>query len=59
MRTEFIQTKVCPIKKLFILGESDSQSFIRIIRNLSSQIDTIQNLILLNNEDQSRGGDGC
>jgi hypothetical protein len=49
MRTEFIQTKVRPIKKLFILDESDFQSFIKILREISDEVDIIQNLILLNN----------
>lgn len=51
MRTEFIQTKVRPIKKLFILDELDIESFIRVLREISDEIDSAHNLILINHAD--------
>jgi len=51
MRTEFIQTKIRPIKKLFILNEKDFISFVEIVRKINREIDIVQNLILLNDSD--------
>jgi len=50
MRTEFVQTKVRPIKKLFILEENDLESFKIVMKSICSEVDHICNLILTNNE---------
>jgi len=50
MRTEYIQTKVRPIKKLYIIEPDDYDSFSKIFLQLQDEIDSINNLIFVNNE---------
>lgn len=50
MRTEFIQTKIRPIKKLFIIESNDFSAFIKIFKEIISEVDSIQNLIFINEE---------
>lgn len=50
MRTEYIQTKVRPIKKLFIIEADDYNSFSKIFLELQKEIDSINNLIFVNNQ---------
>lgn len=47
MRTEFIKTKVRPIKKLFVIERDDYESFANVFTQIQGEIDAIQNLILL------------
>jgi hypothetical protein len=51
MRTEYILTKVRPIKKLFIIEHDDYDSFAKLFIEIQNEIDSIQNLILVNDND--------
>jgi len=51
MRTELIQTKVRPIKKLFVIESNDYDSFAKLFIEIQDEIDTIQNLIFVNDPD--------
>lgn len=51
MKSEFIQTKIRPIKKLFILNESDLSAFIRVFKEIIDEVDIVRNIIFLNNSD--------
>lgn len=46
MRTAFVQTKVRPIKKLFILNANDLDSLKVVMKEISAEVDAIYNLIL-------------
>lgn len=51
MRSEFIQTSIRPIKKLFIIEEQDYTSFENIFLKIKNEIDIIQNLLFINNDE--------
>lgn len=51
MRSEFIQTSIRPIKKLFIIDEQDYTSFENIFLKIKNEIDIIQNLLFINNDE--------
>jgi hypothetical protein len=51
MRTEYISTKVRPIKKLFIIEHDDYESFAKLFKEIQDEIDIIQNLIFVNDTD--------
>ncbi|MBE2188886.1 MAG: hypothetical protein IAE98_05405 [Candidatus Kapabacteria bacterium] len=51
MRTEFIKTKVRPIKKLFIIETNDYDAFAKLFSEIQDEIDVIQNLIFVNDSD--------
>ena len=51
MRTEYILTKVRPIKKLFIIEPHDYESFANLFTEIQDEIDIIQNLIFVNDND--------
>ena len=48
MRTEYISTKIRPIKKLFIIEHDDYASFEKLFTEIQDEIDIIQNLIFIN-----------
>ena len=48
MRTEYISTRIRPIKKLFIIELNDYDSFAKIFTEIQDEIDIIQNLIFVN-----------
>jgi len=50
MRTAFVQTKVRPIKKLFVLNENDIETFIIVMKSICDEVDLICNLILTDDE---------
>ena len=50
MRTEYIRTKVRPFKKLFVIEPGDYSSFAKIFLEIQNEIDSINNLIFVNNE---------
>lgn len=51
MRSEFIQTSIRPIKKLFIIDDVDYTSFENIFLKIKNEIDIIQNLLFINNDE--------
>jgi len=51
MRTEFITSRVRPIKKLFVIEPNDYQAFEILFKAIQEEIDVIQNLIFINDED--------
>jgi hypothetical protein len=51
MRTEYITTKVRPIKKLFIIEQGDYASFAKLFLEIQDEIDAIQNLIFVNDNE--------
>jgi len=51
MRTEYITTKVRPIKKLFIIEQGDYAAFAELFSEIQDEIDAIQNLIFVNDDE--------
>jgi len=51
MRTEYISTRIRPIKKLFIIELNDYDSFAKIFTEIQDEIDIIQNLIFVNDDE--------
>lgn len=51
MRTDLIQTKVRPIKKIFIIENNDYESFAKIFTEIQNEIDIIQNLLFINDDE--------
>lgn len=51
MRTEFIKSKVRPIKKLFVIESNDYEAFEKLFNETQGEIDVIQNLIFVNDFD--------
>lgn len=51
MRSEFIQTSIRPIKKLFIIDDFNYISFENIFLKIKNEIDIIQNLLFVNNNE--------
>lgn len=51
MRTEYIKTKVRPIKRMFVIEPTDTESFIRLFTSIQKDIDIIYNLIFINDSD--------
>ncbi len=47
MRTEFVQTKIRPIRKLFVLDANDFEAFQLVMKSISDEVDQIYNLILM------------
>ena len=50
MRTEYITTRVRPIRKLFIIESNDFDAFKRILKEISYDIEMLFNVILENND---------
>jgi hypothetical protein len=50
MRTEFIQTKIRPIKKMFIIESGDYPTFFNIFKEIQNEIDATHNLFFQNND---------
>lgn len=48
--TEYISTKIRPIRKLFIIETNDFEAFENILKSISSDIEMIFNIIFINNE---------
>ncbi|TZF92221.1 hypothetical protein FW781_22140 [Chryseobacterium panacisoli] len=51
MRTDYILTKVRPIKKMFIVENNDYEAFEKLFLEIQDEIDVIQNLIFVNDDD--------
>lgn len=51
MRSDYILTKVRPIKKLFIIENNDYGAFEKLFLEIQDEIDIIQNLIFVNDDD--------
>lgn len=51
MRTEYIVSKVRPIKKMFIIEHKDYDAFEKLFIEIQDEIDIIQNLIFVNDEE--------
>ncbi|WP_343657980.1 hypothetical protein [Chryseobacterium sp.] len=51
MRSDYIQTKVRPIKKMFIIENNDYEAFEKLFLQIQDEIDIIQNLIFVNDDD--------
>lgn len=51
MRSDYILTKVRPIKKMFIIENNDYEAFERLFLEIQDEIDIIQNLIFVNDDD--------
>ena len=50
-RVSSVITKVRPIKKLFLIDETDIDRFVAIIQSVTLEVAGISNLILINNGD--------
>jgi hypothetical protein len=48
--TEYISTKIRPIRKLFIIETNNFEAFENILKSISSDIEMIFNIIFINNE---------
>jgi hypothetical protein len=51
MRSDYILTKVRPIKKMFIIENNDYEAFEKLFLEIQDEIDIIQNLIFVNDDD--------
>ncbi|MCB9191198.1 MAG: hypothetical protein H6602_06010 [Flavobacteriales bacterium] len=51
MRVEHIFTKVRPIKKMFVIEPSDYKAFSKIFKDIQSEVDSIHNLVFVNDDD--------